>query len=85
MATKTHKHISGRGFGPATIITAFVLYGLTAFAAIYVGTIAIMPQGAILCVALFVLATWALRVFLRHPGRSVESYDDDDYDDNASL
>lgn len=78
MVTKPHKH----RFGPVTIVTAFVLYGLTAFAAIYVGTIAIMPQGAILCVALFVLATWALRVFLRQPRRAVERYDDDDFDND---
>jgi len=65
-------------FGPFTIIIAFLLYGLTAVLAVYIGTIAMLPQGAILGLAMFALATYALSVFFRRPEEKDDDLDDED-------
>lgn len=59
--------------GPLTLVVAILLYGFTGVVAVYIGTIAELPAGAILGLALFGIATYALRLlFHRHKPRDLD-------------
>lgn len=64
MTTEHNEHKKKKG-GTLILVAALLLYGLATVIAFYIGTIAIMPQGAFLTIAMFALATYALWAFFR--------------------